>query len=167
MKKSTKLFIIFIFLVIIFLLVLLSCFLFNKYNFLNTLEKNGYSKSPEGDFYIKHDENNILSKITVEKYRIFNMPEFQYEYLYPQVSIKFNDIKDDSKNIIYTLNVPTNMDTGKLLNISELQSLLNTENKESFLLNGSEVTKEEWLSASEEYISHIEAKYNEVKSMFE
>ena len=167
MKKNTKIILILICLALIIILIPVFSFLYNKYIFLNTLENHGYSKSTEGNFYIAYDENQVLSKITIEKYNFFGIPDFQFEYFWPLVSIKFNNIKDDTQNIIYLLDAPTNISTGKPLTIDELPSLLDINNTKSFILNGTEVTKDEWLSASKNYIAHIETKYNEIKSMFE
>lgn len=157
------------------------CYIYNNIHFTNVLKENGYETS--NNTYFRKSDGDIEYKIEIDSYNIFSMPDFKFSKKikgstrYRTIAnIEFYDINDEYRNLILPLDVPTNITTGQKMTLSELKSQLDIQKEgyivDYFCLTGDldaeveNVTRDEWLKVSKDYISGVEDAYNEVVNMF-
>lgn len=157
------------------------CYIYNNIHFTNVLKENGYETS--NNTYFRKSDGDIEYKIEIDSYNIFSMPDFKFSKKikgstrYRTIAnIEFYDINDEYRNLILPLDVPTNITTGQKMTLSELKSQLDIQKEgyivDYFCLTGDldaeveNVTRDEWLKVSKDYISGVEEAYNEVVNMF-
>lgn len=157
------------------------CYIYNNIHFTNVLKENGYITNDNVSF--QKIKGNIEYEIEIDSYNIFSMPDFKFSKKikgstrYRTIAnIEFYDINDEYRNLILPLDVPTNITTGQKMTLSELKEQLNVP-KEGYVIdyyyssgdmreNIENVTRDEWLKVSKDYISGVEEAYNEVVNMF-
>lgn len=157
------------------------CYIYNNIHFTNVLKENGYTTNDNVSF--QKIKGNIEYEIEIDSYNIFSMPDFKFSKKikgstrYRTIAnIEFYDINDEYRNLILPLDVPTNITTGQKMTLSELKEQLNVP-KEGYIIdyyyssgdmreNIENVTRDEWLKVSKDYISGVEEAYNEVVNMF-
>lgn len=183
-KVATAIVIVLIIVVLMWMLIpIISYKYFNEIKFDNILKENGYTTYSNERF--EKQEGNIRYTIEVIKRDNYSIPEFyfskQIDYN-PETSliciayIEFTDLNDENKNYIYPINTPTNITTGQKMTLSELKDQLNTT-KEGYIIDYFDltgdldaevenVTRDEWLKVSQDYINGVEEAYNEVINMF-
>lgn len=157
------------------------CYIYNNIHFTNVLKENGYETS--NNTYFRKSDGDIEYKIEIDSYNIFSIPDFKFSKKikgstrYRTIAnIEFYDINDEYRNLILPLDVPTNITTGQKMTLSELKSQLDIQKEgyivDYFCLTGDldaeveNVTRDEWLKVSKDYISGVEEAYNEVVNMF-
>lgn len=157
------------------------CYIYNNIHFTNVLKENGYETS--NNTYFRKSDGDIEYKIEIDSYNIFSMPDFKFSKKikgstrYRTIAnIEFYDINDEYRNLILPLDVPTNITTGQKMTLSELKSQLDIQKEgyivDYFCLTGDldaeveNVTRDEWLKVSKDYISGVGEAYNEVVNMF-
>lgn len=157
------------------------CYIYNNIHFTNVLKENGYETS--NNTYFRKFDGDIEYKIEIDSYNIFSIPDFKFSKKikgstrYRTIAnIEFYDINDEYRNLILPLDVPTNITTGQKMTLSELKSQLDIQKEgyivDYFCLTGDldaeveNVTRDEWLKVSKDYISGVEEAYNEVVNMF-
>ena len=157
------------------------CYIYNNIHFTNVLKENGYITNDNVSF--QKIKGNIEYEIEIDSYNIFSMPDFKFSKKikgstrYRTIAnIEFYDINDEYRNLILPLDVPTNITTGQKMTLSELKSQLDIQKEgyivDYFCLTGDldaeveNVTRDEWLKVSKDYISGVEEAYNEVVNMF-
>lgn len=183
-KIATAIVIVLIIVVSMWILIpIISYKYFNEIKFNNVLKENGYTTYSNEIF--EKQEGNIRYTIEVIKRDNYSMPEFSFEKKIdynPETSsiciacIEFTDLNDENKNFILPLQVPTNIATGQKMTLSELKAQLDVQKEgyivDYFCLTGDldaeveNVTREEWLKVSKDYITGVEEAYNEVINMF-
>ena len=162
------------------------CFVFYIYNnihFTNVLKENGYATS--NNTYFRKSDGNIEYIIRIDNYNIFSIPDFIFykrkinagDLNSTEIAlIEFHDINNETKNLILPTQVPTNIATGQKMTLSELKAQLDVQ-KEGYIVDyyhltgdlnkeTENVTRDEWLKVSQDYINGVEEAYNEVVSMF-
>lgn len=171
--------------IIIFIIVVLVClisYIYNNINFTNTLIENGYETKNNINF--EKSNSKYIYNIEVIEHNIFSIPKIRYtkSKKLPDTSsyiiacIEINNIYNQEKNVCLPIFVPTNISTGQKMTISELKAQLDVK-KEGYIIdyyrlsggmsgNVENVTRDEWLKVSKDYISGVEEAYNEVVNMF-
>ena len=159
------------------------CYIYNNIHFTNVLKENGYETS--NNTYFRKSDGDIEYKIEIDSYNIFSIPDFVFSKRKINAGdlnsieialIEFHDINNENKNLILPTQVPTNIATGQKMTLSELKAQLDVQ-KEGYIINYSNltgdanketenVTRDEWLKVSKDYISGVEEAYNEVVNMF-
>lgn len=159
------------------------CYIYNNIHFTNVLKENGYETS--NNTYFRKSDGDIEYKIEIDSYNIFSIPDFIFSKRKINAGdlnsieialIEFHDINNENKNLILPTQVPTNIATGQKMTLSELKSQLDVP-KEGYIIDyyrltgdinkeTENVTRDEWLKVSKDYISGVEEAYNEVVNMF-
>ena len=159
------------------------CYIYNNIHFTNVLKENGYTTYD--NTYFRKSDGDIEYKIEIDSYNIFSIPDFIFSKRKINAGdlnsieialIEFHDINNETKNLILPTQVPTNIATGQKMTLSELKAQLDVQ-KEGYIINYSNltgdanketenVTRDEWLKVSKDYISGVEEAYNEVVNMF-
>lgn len=159
------------------------CYIYNNIHFTNVLKENGYTTS--NNTYFRKSDGDIEYIIRIDSYNIFSIPDFIFSKRKINAGdlnsteialIEFHDINNEIKNLILPTQVPTNIATGQKMTLSELKAQLDVQ-KEGYIIDyynltgdankeTENVTREEWLKVSKDYINGVEEAYNEVVNMF-
>lgn len=159
------------------------CYIYNNIHFTNVLKENGYTTS--NNTYFRKSDGDIEYIIRIDSYNIFSIPDFIFSKRKINAGdlnsieiafIEFHDINNETKNLILPTQVPTNIATGQKMTLSELKAQLDVQ-KEGYIIDyynltgdankeTENVSREEWLKVSKDYINGVEEAYNEVVNMF-
>lgn len=159
------------------------CYIYNNIHFTNVLKENGYTTS--NNTYFRKSDGDIEYIIRIDSYNIFSIPDFIFSKRKINAGdlnsteialIEFHDINNEIKNLILPTQVPTNIATGQKMTLSELKAQLDVQ-KEGYIIDyynltgdankeTENVSREEWLKVSKDYINGVEEAYNEVVNMF-
>ena len=157
--------------------------IYNNIHFTNVLKENGYTTS--NNTYFRKSDGDIEYIIRIDSYNIFSIPDFIFSKRKINAGdlnsteialIEFHDINNEIKNLILPTQVPTNIATGQKMTLSELKAQLDVQ-KEGYIIDyynltgdankeTENVSREEWLKVSKDYINGVEEAYNEVVNMF-